>query len=285
MKKTNILAAAFCGFLALGAIGSAHVLASPMTDYSIGCYQSSAPMNSSIDWASSVVEARGEGIAPPNAISSAQARILARRAAVVEAYRQLGEYTQGVHVEGGTTTAMAMVASDATNAQVRALVRGASVIDEGFSPDGSYYVRMELPLFGASNSLASAVLPRHNSMESFPAPPIPTATSGAYTGLVVDCRGLELNPVMSPVIRDEQGTPIYGYRNLDSDFVIREGMASYTYDLASVGRAGTNPLVIRAIALDQHNANPVVSIEDASRILAENGATHFLDRAAVVFLR
>ena len=256
-----------------------------MANYTGGYHQSVVRPNASVNWTSSVIEAEGEGVAPPNAISMAQARILARRAAVIDAYRQLAEYAQGVQIEAGTTTAMAMVANDATNAHVRALIRGASVTAEGFSADGSYHVRMELPLFGASNSLASAVLPRHGSTEIFPAPPIYAEATGTYTGLVVDCRGLGLNPAMSPVIRDEQGTPIYGYHNLDCDFVVREGMASYAYDIATTRRARTNPLVIRAIALDQHNVNPVVSIKDASRILAENRATHFLDRAAVVFLR
>ena len=284
MKK-KIFAAALCGFLTLGSFGAAHILAYPMTNYPIEFHQASASPNSFVNWSSAVIEAEGEGIAPPTAINPAQARILARRAAVLDAYRQLGEFVQGVQIEAGTTTAMAMVASDTTNARVHALIRGANIVSEGFTSDGSYKVRMQLPLFGSSNSLASAVLPRHDSVESFPAPPVPVEVSGTFTGLVVDCRGLGLNPVMSPVIRDEQGTPIYGYRNLDCDFVVREGMASYAYDISASGRAGTNPLVVRAIALDQHNANPVVSAEDASRILSENRMSHFLDRTAVVFLR
>ena len=50
-------------------------------------------------------------------------------------------------------------------------------------------------------------------------------------------------------------------------------------------RAGTNPLVVKAVGLDNHNGNPILSVADANRVLIENGATGFLDRTNVVFVR
>jgi hypothetical protein len=105
-----------------------------------------------------------------------------------------------------------------------------------------------------------------------------------YTGLVVDCRELDLSPVMSPVIYDENMRPIYGYDNLDYQKVISLGMADYEKDAANFRRAGGNPLVVKAIALDGHGANPVISEADANYVLAENAKAHFLDNLAVVFL-
>lgn len=49
-------------------------------------------------------------------------------------------------------------------------------------------------------------------------------------------------------------------------------------------RAGSKPLVLKAVRLEDHNANPVVSEADGSRILIENGASGFLNKTAVVFL-
>ena len=43
--------------------------------------------------------------------------------------------------------------------------------------------------------------------------------------LILDCRGLDLRPAMSPVIKTTAGEMIYGYKNLDSAEVIRRGMA------------------------------------------------------------
>ena len=110
------------------------------------------------------------------------------------------------------------------------------------------------------------------------------SAQGDYTGLIVDCRGLELQPVMSAVIKNTNGTRIYGHKNLDIDRVIREGMADYINDTENVDRAGTNPLVVKAVSVENFNSNPVLSIPDANRVLIENYATKFLNDLKVVFL-
>ena len=107
---------------------------------------------------------------------------------------------------------------------------------------------------------------------------------GNYTGLIVDCRGLELQPVMSPVIMNSNGTKIYGHKNLDIDRVISEGMADYIDDTEHVDRAGTNPLVVKAVGVQNFNSNPVLAIPDSNRVLIENYATKFLKDLKVVFI-
>ena len=107
---------------------------------------------------------------------------------------------------------------------------------------------------------------------------------GDYTGLIVDCRGLDLQPVMSPVIENSNGTKIYGHKNLDIDKVISMGMADYIDDTEHVDRAGENPLVVKAVALKNFNSNPVLAIPDSTRVLIENHATKFLKDLKVVFL-
>lgn len=107
---------------------------------------------------------------------------------------------------------------------------------------------------------------------------------GGYTGLIVDCRGLELQPVMSPVIKNVNGTKIYGHKNLDIDKVISMGMADYIDDTNNAGRAGDKPLVVKAVSLENFNSNPVVAISDSNRILIENYASKFLKDLKVVFL-
>ncbi|MBR0101880.1 MAG: hypothetical protein IJQ01_00100 [Selenomonadaceae bacterium] len=107
---------------------------------------------------------------------------------------------------------------------------------------------------------------------------------GIYTGLIVDCRGLGLKTAMSPTIKNINGTKIYGHKNLDVDKIIAMGMVDYVSDSGRVERAGTNPLIIRAVALDNFNRDPVVSLEDSNRILVENYATKFLKALKVVFL-
>ena len=282
------------------------------------------------NWDNAVVTAEGTGVAPATAYNSVQARIMARRAAIVDAYRQLAEQIKGVNVDADTTVENMMVTSDVVRTHVSALVQGARIVDEKVIAEGGYSVTLQVPMFGVSNSLASAVIERPLVKEAFPSvvvtvepsvprpaaeygfPSLPSTTIpstslpstqpvhgngssaaaapagraiGGYTGLIVDCRGLGLKPVMSPVIKNVEGTPIYGYKNLDYDKVISNGMAGYTTDITRAARAGSNPLVVKAVSLDNHNGNPVLSLADANRVLIENGATGFLDNASVVFLR
>lgn len=107
---------------------------------------------------------------------------------------------------------------------------------------------------------------------------------GIYTGLVVDCRGLGLKTAASPVIINANGTKIYGHKNLDIDKIISMGVADYISDEDSVQRAGANPLVVKAVAVENFNSNPVLTIPDSNRVLIENHATKFLKDMKVVFL-
>lgn len=265
-----------------------------------------------VDWNNSSITVIGAGVAPMNAYNAAQARMMARRAAVVDAYRQLAETIKGVNVDSETTVQSMMTLDDTTKTKVSAFIQGARIVSEQVIPDGGYEVTMTVSMFGVSNSLASAVMPRPAAVESFPQPVAAVTPSvpasihidvtvtqqgssaaaapagkaiGGYTGLIVDCSGLGLKPVMSPVIKNASGQPIYGYKNLDYDRVVSNGMAGYTSDVHTAVRAGTNPLVVRAIGLDNHNGNPILATADANRVLIENGATGFLDRTAVVFIR
>ena len=240
------------------------------------------------DWTNNVVQVTGTGAQPANAVNPAQARMLARRAAVADAYRQLAESIKGVNVDAETTVENMMVTSDVIRTKVSAMIQGAQVISEKEIPGGGYEVTMQVPLFGVQNSLAQAVMPAPKVREPIPTPSVTVQSSGGYTGLIVDCRGLGLKPVMSPVIKNDSGQPIYGYKNLDPDKVIAQGMASYCYNTSDTAatRAGSNPLVVKAVSLEGvYRGNPVVSAADANKILAENNVSHFLENTNVVFIR
>ena len=96
-----------------------------------------------VNWNDAKITVQGTGIAPPNAVNPAQARMLARRAAVVDGYRQLAEVVQGVNVDAETTVENMMVTSDVIKTKVNAMIKGARVVAEGVVPGGGYQVTME----------------------------------------------------------------------------------------------------------------------------------------------
>ena len=259
-----------------------------------GVKAQAAPNDYTVDYDNKTVTTTGMGVAKAGT-SGGHARILARRAAIADAQRNLLEAVKEVYVEGGTEVNDLMLSSDVVRTKVSGTLKGAKIISENITSDGVYEVTMQVGMFGVGG-LAGAVIERPVQQIPFPTPkttvPSPTAPSttitvtatGGYTGVIIDCRGQRLNPVMSPVIKDSSGVKLYGHQNLDYDMVIRDGMASYAHDMSQASRAGSNPLVIKAETLDDHNANPVLSVTDGNRMLLENNSSGFLSRTAVVFL-
>lgn len=261
----------------------------------------SARADAATNWNTGTITVTGTGFANANmTVSPAHASGLARRAAMADAHRQLLEIIQGVNVDAETTVEQMMISSDVVKLKVSGVIKGARITSEGELNGGGYSVTMELGLFDGQGSLAETVIERSAYVEPFPAPspsyeppaysqPVqqPIYSGNGYTGLIVDCRYLwegEINPVMSPVIKNAHGQKIYGHKNLDYDRIIREGMATYAQDMSQAARAGSNPLIVRAIRLEDFNANPVLSMSDADLVLYENSQSHFLENIAVVFL-
>lgn len=106
-----------------------------------------------------------------------------------------------------------------------------------------------------------------------------------YTGLIVDCRGMNLSAAMSPVIKTTSGTAIYGHVIKDYNLVTSKGMVGYAKTTDATARVGTNPLIVKAVSLLDFNRDPVVSNINATQILKADRETHFLDNLMVVFVK
>ena len=260
-----------------------------------------------INWdkgAESDVTAIGIGLPPDN--MGARGNILARRAAIVDAQRNRAEMIKGVQIDSETVLENLSVSSDIVRSKVSGLIQGARIIDEGLNPDGSYFVKMRVPMYGTQNSIASAALPEiRDNIAPEPLPrvdvkdtalseqDVKALQSANYTGVVVNAEGMGLEPTFSPVIYDINGRIVYGIRNLDYDRAISQGMVAYanTLEKATHGnRAGDNPLVVQAIGVrggrnSVNKVNVVVSVEDGDRILLACEKSNILQQAAVVFVR
>ncbi len=269
---------------AVAATASTHANALPAAVDQIGAY-------GSINWEQGVVEAIGTGIPSRLAKSPAQARLMARRAAIVDAQRNLLETIEAVKVTAETTVQNFETTSDTVKTQVTGIIKGAKIVDEQLLADGSYQVTLSINLFGRgglTEIITDAIKP------AAPVPlPMPSAAYApvilpAYTGLVVDVTGLPLVRAMSPVIYDDTGRAIYGHVNLIPEYVVSYGMMDYMCtpeDLRALefgqSRAGIAPIVVKALGLRDHNINIIISQADADKILAANTQDNFLPKAMV----
>lgn len=249
-----------------------------------------------VDWAKGVIRAKGIGAGKSTTKNKGLKRAQARRAAMMDAQRNLAEAVKGVRVTSESRMVDLALADDRVATRVDAIIQNMTEVSGQYLNDETYEVVLEMPLFGTNNALSEAAfLPfKDEPKVSFPQPTDtaiinqPAIVNNNYTGLIIDCAGMSINCVMSPVIKNANGTKIYGHQNLDFDKVIREGMASYANgvsDQISRSRAGSNPLIVKAVRLEDLNANPVVSVADADKILAANQHDKFLENCAVVFIR
>ncbi|MDY0116762.1 MAG: LPP20 family lipoprotein [Sulfurimonadaceae bacterium] len=87
----------------------------------------------------------GQGVAPMNTISPAQAYALAKRAAVADAYRLIAEKVKGVRVDGQDLIQNMMVKRSSIRTSVDAMVRDANILETVFK-EGLCEVEMEIIL-------------------------------------------------------------------------------------------------------------------------------------------
>lgn len=255
-----------------------------------------ADENFGVDWAKGVIRAKGIGAGKSTTKNKGLKRAQARRAAMMDAQRNLAEAVKGVQVTSESRMVDLELADDRVATRVDAIIKNMTEVSGQYMDDETYEIILEMPLFGSADALSNAAfLPfKDEPKVAFPQPVDvtiinqPTIVNNNYTGLVIDCSGMNINFVMSPVIKNANGQAIYGHQNLDYDKIIVNGMASYAsdaYDQISRARAGSNPLVIKATNLADLNANPVVSMADADKILAANQHDKFLENCAVVFVK
>ena len=92
-----------------------------------------------------VISVVGQGVAPMNTASPAQAYALAKRAAVADAYRLIAEKVKGVRVDGQDLIKNMMVKRSTVRTSVQAMVRNANIVETNFK-EGLCEVEMEIVL-------------------------------------------------------------------------------------------------------------------------------------------
>lgn len=267
-----------------------------------------------INWTTQTIRARGYGAANPNLPVSA-ARANAIRAAKLDALRNILEVVKGVTINSETTVENFMTQSDVIRSRVEGVAKGFTVVDgPRYMSDGSVEIVVEMPLTG---QFADAVLPSNFGggqlmtggqllcptcgqpwPQGKPVPPgvqlqrvggaTPGAANAAYTGLIIDCRGLGVRPAMAPKVVDEAGNEVYGSKFVSREWAVQYGMVGYDKDLNRArqnDRVANNPLVIKGLrASGQNKTDVVISSSDAALIHQAAANQNFLDKCKVMFI-
>lgn len=274
--------------------------------------------NGRLDWTSGTLTVTGSG-APPAIDNPAQKRLMAERAAMVDAYRKLAEAVNGVQVFSETVVKNYVTESDTIRLSVNATIRGARPVSKPrYLSDGTVEIDLAMPIFGRGSlaqalefgqTLEKEIARPYSSLQRYlafygrplPAPPPPPRQhdeslrlaqgTPAYTGLIVDASGLAAEPAMGPFIVGA-GIRVYVSNELDVDpaKIVQEGPLHYVGDLATAKadtqRIGSNPLIIRArsAAGDPVRSNILLDPPTAEKIIEINKNAKFLDQLNVTLV-
>jgi len=117
----------------------------------------------------------------------------------------------------------------------------------------------------------------------------PSSTVGTklpYTGLIVDARRLNVDPVLYPTIVSEQGREIYSSVFISREFAVQNGVCAYVCDMDQAlgsDRAGSNPLVVKALRKTGDKTGAiVVSMADAKTLDRATERHTFLKKCRVI---
>jgi hypothetical protein len=122
-----------------------------------------------------------------------------------------------------------------------------------------------------------------------PLAPVETAEPAAeavHTGIIIDARGLAVQPALLPQIFDEEGHTLYAPAVVRVDMARQRGYMVYAAALDSpqiAPRVGNNPLVLRARRVaDRSRVNLIIQQADALQIQRSTALQSLLAQCRVV---
>lgn len=257
--------------------------------------------NGAINYSNGWVTATGIGAISPLAQSPGQARATAVRAAKIDAMRNLLEAVMAIRVSSETTVRGAAVENDVIKTGVEGMVTGAKMLDingDGevdYSGDIRYLsdTSIEIEMGVHMSGISSVVLPPTGyapapATGAAPAEAIPTPGPGTITGVIVDARGLDIRPAMSPKIVDQTGQPVYGPGNFTREYAVKFGVVGYSKDLQTAQtdqRVTGNPLVVKGIGVQgTNNTDVVISNSDAFKVKNADQSAQILPNCRVMII-
>jgi hypothetical protein len=141
--------------------------------------------------------------------SEAQIKLMSRRAAKVDALRNLLEVIYGLQIDARTTVRDFVTSSDVIRARLSATIQGAREIDYKVEPDGTAEVTVEVTLGAVQDILGRRLIYDRETIEAtgYGAPPGPPAAASTtpFSGSVLRAKGFGVPPPEQDLTPAEKG--------------------------------------------------------------------------------
>ncbi len=243
-----------------------------------------------------LVQAEGFGTVDTSKTKNrVQAKLMAKRAAVVDAQRNLLEMIEGVRITSGTTVKDAQLESDIVANRIKGFLKGAFILKQNLSEEDDVYLA-EVTLAVCLNTaiqdcearptLAQIVYdsipetPAENRYEAQADASVPTATS-----LIVNLADFDIETQFDTRLISNDGKEVYGPGHF-KPATGRDWLhwATSMEEARRLSISGTSPLVLPASRVEP-DSKIVLSDQDAQRLYAANlNSGNFLEQGKVIFV-
>jgi hypothetical protein len=213
------------------------------------------------------------------AVSLNRGRTDAYRKARDRAVENLVRLIKGIRVDADTMLSDILEQSDTAQQRIASVIAARMKVREYPNDFASSACTAELKI----GDLLHAV-PYSFPGDDFPVRvdnPIPTS----YTSLIIDARGLPVEPMILPSIYDENGLEVYGRYYVDIRYAGKHGLASYAHnedEAMKIRAAGGHPYY--SVAVKEMKGCPVLADRDIRRIFSSSDTVAQLKRCKVIFI-
>lgn len=233
-----------------------------------------------VNWTDNLVRSQDRAEIPRRG-PQAEQRQATLLTATQGARQRLLTLLEHIRLDSGTTVGAVLHNMGEERQRVQELVQDAQVVETAYSARGEITSSVQVSLTGR---LLEVFLPRSPNV---PSDAQPTANT-AHTGIVIDARGLGIQPALLPRIVDDQGQPVYEPTMVDPDIAIQRGYIAYarTHEHATVKtRIGDQPLVLRARrVLGASRVDLVLPSAEAAQIRNYAGTQALLKRCQILIV-
>ena len=248
----------------------------------------------SVNWGNGIIRAQGTGLPPEWAYGKPQEHPLALTKARMVAYKNLLKVVQRIRVNSQTTIKDAIAKDAEIAAQLDGMIRNAELVKEEYRLNGTVDVTIQMSMTGG---FAQLILPDdilHVEPVKTVRPleknggPDNNSASEPFTGLIVDARGLSIQPVIALKILNENGKEVYGPAYVSREHAVQQGMSLYLKDIEraiEIKRVGKHPLVVKGIKTQGgENSEIIISNADAGILKSKPSNLSFLRRCYVAVI-
>lgn len=242
-----------------------------------------------LNWTDMTITVTGRGRPNPE-LSPAQYRLSALRSARKNAEERILEIIKKINLTSESKIGQLIEESETIRAQIENIIGDLQIIGKPrHMPDSTVEIDME---FHLSNELLNVILPPTGGkfVEFISEEPSEEDTAFknqvySYTGLIIDCRGLQVGFVLAPKVLDEQGQVVYGPGWVSREIALTTGIVQYVRDEdEATARFGENPIKIKGLqTTGTGRCDIIIANADAVALLNKDNL-NFLSMCKVAFL-